>query len=142
LAEVADFFLAAFAIETPDAGEASIGETHTLGFAHNFPWNRFHGMLLQLELHVIYFFELVEEPRVNRSHLRDLFDGMTLTNRILNVGETIGMRGDQALSKNLRLDFSGADALASVESANPFLQGFFESSADSHHFADRFHLRA
>jgi len=37
LAKVADFFLTTFAIEAPDAGQASVGEPHALGFADDFP---------------------------------------------------------------------------------------------------------
>ena len=38
--------------------------------------------------------------------------------------------------------FSDADCLAGVERAHALQQRFFESAADGHHFADRFHLRA
>src|SRR6266480_2000369 len=38
LAQVADFFLIAFATQAPGSGEASIGEAHALGFAQHFPW--------------------------------------------------------------------------------------------------------
>src|ERR1019366_2420039 len=36
LAEVANFFLAAFADQTPGPGKSSIGEAHALGFAQHF----------------------------------------------------------------------------------------------------------
>ena len=87
LAEVANFFLSAFAVQAPDAGEAAVGEAHALGFAHNFDRDRFHRVLLQLQLHVANFFELVKEPRVDRGHLRDLLDGVALAQRIANVGQ-------------------------------------------------------
>ena len=106
LAEVADFFLAAFTVETPDAGEASVGESHALGFAHDLGGNRLHGMLLQLQLHVVNLFELVEEPRVDRRHLGNLLDRITLADCILYVREALGMGRHQALREDLGLDFS------------------------------------
>ena len=43
LAEVADLFLAAFAVESPGPAEAAVGETHPLGLAQDFGGDRFHG---------------------------------------------------------------------------------------------------
>src|SRR5208283_1550132 len=141
LAEVANLFLAAFAVQTPGSGEPSIGEAHALGFAQQVGGNRFHWMLLQLQLHVVNLFELVEEPGIDRGHLRDLLDRMPLANGVLHVGQALGMRSDQALCENFGLDFMRPHALARIERANSLLQGFFEGAADGHHFADGFHLR-
>ncbi len=142
LAEVADFFLAAFAIQTPGSGETAVRKAHALGFAQHLGGNRFHGVFFQLQLHVVNFFELVEEPGVDRSHLRDLFDGVSLANGVAHVGKPLGMRRDQALSEDLGFDFFRAHFLASIERANTLLQSFFEGAADGHHLADRLHLRS
>src|SRR5580698_3205968 len=142
LAEVTNFFLTAFSIQTPGSGETSVGEAHTLGFAKHRGRDRFHRMLFQLKLHVVNFFELIEKPRVNRCHLRDLFDGETLAKRVLDISQTLGMRRDQALCKNLGFNLLGANTFACIERANSFLKCFFKRAADGHHFADRLHLRS
>ena len=99
-------------------------------------------MFLQFQLHVINFFELIKEPRINRSHLGQLLNGVALTQRVANVGEPLGMRCYQALGENLGFNFFSADALSRVQCAHSFHEGFFESTADGHDLAHRFHLRA
>ena len=136
LAEVADFFLAAFAIQTPRASEPPVGESHALGLAQHLGRDRFHGMLFQLKLHIVNLFDLIKKPRVNRSHLRDLLDGESLPECILNIAQTLRMRRDQTLRKNFGLDLLGADTLPRIEGANSFLQCFFKSAANGHYFAD------
>ncbi len=98
-------------------------------------------MLFQFELLVVDFLELVQEPRIHRGHLGDLLHRVSLAQRVLHVGEALGMRRDQPLRQNLRLDLFAADALAGIERADALHQRFFEGAADGHHFADRFHLR-
>src|SRR5690242_9126214 len=102
LALVANFFLISFAAQSPGSGETSIGEAEALGIAQNFGWHRLHGMLFQLELHVINFFELVKEPGIDRGHFRDLLDGVSLTQRVEKVLQTLRVRRDQSLRENLR----------------------------------------
>src|ERR1039457_2390293 len=124
LAEVADFFLAAFAVQAPGPGETSIGETHALGFAQHLGRDRFHRVLFQLQLHVVNLFELVEEPGIDRGHLRNLLDRVPLTDGVLHVGQALGMRRDQALRENFGFDFLRPHALARIERTNSLLQGF------------------
>jgi hypothetical protein len=45
------------------------------------------GCFSNSKLHVVDFFELVEEPRVHRSHLRDLLDRVSLAQRVAHVGQ-------------------------------------------------------
>ncbi len=142
LAEVANFFLAAFPVQTPGSGETSVGEAHALGFAQHLGGDRFHRMLFQLKLHVVNFFELVEEPGIDRCHLRDLLDRESLADCVLNIGQALGMRRDQALRQNLGFDLLGSDSLAGVEGTDSLLQRFLEGAADGHHLADGFHLRS
>ena len=52
------------------------------------------------------------------------------------------MRRYQALRENLRLDAFGTDFLPRIECPHSLEQRFFESSANGHHLAHRFHLRA
>ena len=122
LAEVADLVLAAFAFQTPGPGKTSVGETHALGFAHQIGRDGFHRVLFQLELHVVNFLELVEEPGIDRGHLRDLLDRVSLADGVLHVSQPLGMRRDQALGEDLGLDFLRAHALAGIERANSLLQ--------------------
>ena len=105
LAQVADFFLIAFAAQAPGSGEAAVGESHALGVAQDCGRDRFHRMLFDFQLHVVNFFELVEEPGVDAGHFRDLLDGVALADGVANVGKALGMRRDQALGENFRLDF-------------------------------------
>src|ERR1700686_1889070 len=128
-AEVADFLLAAFAVETPDSSQTPVRKSHALSLAQHIAGERFHGMLLELKLHVINFFELIEEPGIDRCHLGDLLDGVSLAKSIAHIGEALGMRGFEALGENLRLDFLGAYFLASIERSNCFLKCFFKGAA-------------
>src|ERR1700734_1974420 len=141
LSLMANLFLIPFAAEPPGCRQSPVRKTHALGFAQNLSRDRLHGMFLQLKLHVINFFELIQKPRIDRSHLRYLLDGVALTQRVANVGKSLGMRSHQALGKNLRLYFLSPDALASVERANRFHQRFFKSSPDGLDFATEFHWR-
>ena len=99
-------------------------------------------MLLHFELHVVNFFELIEEPGINSRHFGELLDGVSLANGVTDVAQALGMWRYQALSQNFGFDFFAADAFAGVKRANAFHQRFFERPADGHDFADRFHLRA
>ena len=87
-----NFLLPTFSAKPPDAGQAAIRKSHALGFAQHFSGNRFHGVLFQLKLHVIYFFELVEKPWIDGSHLSQLLDGMALAQCVTNIREAFGMR--------------------------------------------------
>src|SRR6266853_2516471 len=140
-AEVADFLLAAFAVETPDSSQTPVRKSHALGLAQHIAGERFHRVFLPLKLHVINFFELVKEPGVDRRHLCYLLDGVPLAKSIADITQPLGMRRYQALRENLWLDFFGAQFLAGVECADAFEKRLFESAADSHYFADRLHLR-
>src|SRR4029077_15590273 len=99
-------------------------------------------MLFEFQLHVVNFFQLVEEPGIDGCDFRQLLDGVALTNRIANVGETLRMRRDTPLGEGLRLDSLRAYSLASIESANAFEKRLFKGAADRHHFANGLHLRA
>jgi hypothetical protein len=79
-------------------------------------------MLLQLKLHVVNFLELVEEPRIHRGHLRDLLDRVSLPQRVLHIGQPLGMRRHQPLRQNLGLDLVSAHALAGIERADALHQ--------------------
>src|SRR5271156_4830154 len=98
LSLVANLVLIPFAAESPGCRQSPVGKTHALGLAQNFSRDRLHGMLLQLKLHVINFFELIQKPRIDRSHLRDLLDSVALTYCVANVGNSLGMRSPQQLS--------------------------------------------
>ena len=87
-----NFLLPTFSAEPPDACQAAIGESHALGFAQHVRRNRFHGVLFQLKLHVIYFFELVEKPGIDGCHLGQLFDGVALAQSVTDIGKPFGMR--------------------------------------------------
>ena len=104
LAQMPNFFLRALAVEPPDPGQPPVGEAHALGLAQHLGGNRFHGMLFQLQLHVVNLFELVQEPGIDRRHLRQLLDGVALAQRITNVGKPLGMRRHQPLGQNLGLN--------------------------------------
>src|SRR5580704_3453846 len=140
LAEVTNFFLAAFAVQTPGSGETSIGEAHALGFAQHLGGSRFHWVLFQLQLHVVNFFELVEKPGIDRCHLRDLLDRVPLAQSVAHVREAFWMRRYQALGEDLGLDFFRAHALSGIERPDALQQRFLECAPDGHHFADRLHL--
>ena len=60
LAQMPDLLLP---FQPPRARQPSVGKSHALGLAQHLGRNRLHRMLLQLKLHVVNFFELVEEPR-------------------------------------------------------------------------------
>ena len=105
LAQMPDFFLRAFSIQPPYAGKPSIRESHALGVAQHVRGYRPHGMLFQLKLHVVYLFKLIEKPGIDRGHLRNVLNRVSLAQRITYVRETLGMRCDETLRKNLRLDF-------------------------------------
>src|SRR6266568_4159515 len=60
------FFRGALTIQAPGTRQPVIGESHALGLSQDLSGNRFHGMLLQLQLHIINFFELIEEPGIDR----------------------------------------------------------------------------
>src|SRR5437764_1961829 len=126
--QVSNFLLIALAAQTPGAGEASVGEAHALGFAYDLCRNRLDWMLLNLELHVINFFQLVEKPGIDAGHLRDLFDGVALTDRITEIRKPLRMRRDKSLCKNFRLDFFATNTLAGIERAHAFHQSFFEGA--------------
>src|SRR5262249_4552182 len=78
LAQMADLFLRAFTVKPPHARQASVGEAVALRLAQGIAWNRLHGMLLHLQLHVVDLFELVEEPWVDGRHDCTLLPGVTL----------------------------------------------------------------
>jgi len=99
-------------------------------------------VLFQLQLHVVNFFELIQEPRIHRGHLCDLLDRVPLPQSVLYVGQPLRMRRDQPLRQNLRLDLSAAYSLAGIEGANALHQRLFKGASDGHHFADRLHLHA
>ena len=105
LAEMANLLLCAFSIQPPDACQASVGKAHAFGIAQHLGRNRFHRVFLELKLHVVNLFELVEEPRIDGSHLRQILYGVTLAQGVSNVRKPLGMRRDQPLSENLRFDF-------------------------------------
>ena len=82
LALVANLFLSASAVETPDASEPSIGKSHPLRVAQNFGGKRFHRLLFKLQLHVVNLFELVQKPGIDRRCLAQLLDGVSLAQRV------------------------------------------------------------
>src|SRR5579872_1305365 len=141
LSLVANFVQIAFTIKTPGCSQPSVGKSHSLGFAQHVGRDRLHGMFLQLKLHVINFFELVEEPGIDRSHLGQLLDGVALTQCVANIRKALGMRRYQTLGENLGLDCFSADALSCVEGAHSFHQSLFKRAADGHYFAHGLHLR-
>ena len=74
--------------------------------------------------------------------LAKLLDGVALPQRVVHVGQPLGMRRHQPLRQNLRFNLRSSDAFAGIESANAFHQRFFKGASDGHHFAHGFHLRA
>src|SRR5437868_8968238 len=98
-------------------------------------------MLLQFELHVVNFFELIQEPWIDAGHLGDLLYRMTLAQGVTHIREALRVRRDQSLGEDPGLNLLRANLLPRIERAHSFEQRFLERAADSHHFADRFHLR-
>src|SRR6202790_1682312 len=139
--QVADFFCRSFFVQPPHAREPAVGDSHPLGIAQDFSRNRLHGMLFQLELHIIYFFELVEEPWVHRSHFRDLLYCVPLTQCVSDIRTPLGMRRYQPLRQDSWLDFFGTNFLSRIQRAYALKQCLFECSSDRHYFADGLHLR-
>ena len=67
---------------------------------------------------------------------------MPCAERVADVLQPLGMRRDQPLGQDARLDLFGVDALAGLQRAHGLQQRLLEGAADGHHFADRLHLRA
>ena len=67
---------------------------------------------------------------------------MPLLQRVADVLQPLGMRRDQPLGQDARLDFVAAGALAGFQRAHALQQRFLEGAADGHHLAHRLHLRA
>src|ERR1700758_1052881 len=99
-------------------------------------------MLLELQLHVVNFLQLVEKPGIDGGDLRELLDGVTLAQRVTYVAEPLRMWSDEPLRENLGLDLLRPRPLAGIERTHALEQRLFERAADGHHFANRFHLRA
>src|SRR6476660_7081628 len=97
-------------------------------------------MLRDLRLHGRDLFELVEEPGIDAGHLVQLFHGHALVQGVADVGETLGMRRDQPLREDARLDLLRADFLAGFERAYALHQRFLEGAPDGHGFAYGLHL--
>src|SRR5580692_8721583 len=89
LTQMPNFFLS---LQPPDACQPPVREAHALRVAQHFGWNRLDWMLLQFKLHVINFFELVEEPRIHRGHLSDLLYRVPLPQSVLDVRKALRMR--------------------------------------------------
>ena len=92
-------------------------------------------MLLELQLHVINFLQLVEEPGIDGGDLRELLDGVALAQRVTHVAEPLRMWSDEALRENLGLDLLRPGPLAGIERTHALEQRLFERAADGHHFA-------
>ena len=99
-------------------------------------------MRRQLFFHGGYFFELIEEPGIDSGHLVQLFDRHALMQRVAKIHEPLGMRRDQALREDPRLNLLRPDFLSRLERAHAFHQRFFECAPDGHGLADRLHLRS
>ena len=52
-------------IQTPHGSQPLIGKAHALGLPQDLGRGRLHGMLFQLELHIVNLFELVNKPGVD-----------------------------------------------------------------------------
>ncbi len=86
------------------------------------------------------FVHLLQEPGINVSHLMNLFDGAALIEGEADVIEAVGIGRDEPLIDESRIQL-GAGGFTGFETAQTFAQSLFESAADGHGFADRFHLR-
>ena len=62
LAQMPDFFLS---VQPPRPRQPPVGETLAFGLTHHLDRHRFHRVLFGLQLHVVDFFELVQEPGIN-----------------------------------------------------------------------------
>src|SRR5579864_5434739 len=98
-------------------------------------------MLPELQLHVVNFLQLVEEPGIDGGDLRELLDGVALAQRVTHVAEPLRMWSNEPLRENLGLDLLRPGPLAGIERTHAFEQRLFERAADGHHLANRFHLR-
>src|SRR5438309_11403677 len=99
-AEMANLFVPALTFEPPHIREARIGEAHTFGIAQNLGRNRFHGMLLELQLHVVNFLQLVQERGIDGGDLRALLDGVALMQRVTYVAEPLLLWSHEAVREN------------------------------------------
>src|SRR5579871_5200802 len=84
--------------------------------------------------------KLSQEPRINGSELLNLVSGPALRERKENVAQTIGVRSDQPLRNQLRVQLLGAGRLPGLKTADALRKRLLESAPDRHHLAHGLHL--
>src|SRR5262245_41933712 len=116
LPEVTDLLARALLCgQAAKVSDHAVRDAHALRIADELWRCLIERMLRHLKHEIVDLFELIEEPRVDAGHLSDLLDRVSLRESVPDVGQAFGMRRDQAIDEDARLDAFGSGSLAGFE---------------------------
>src|SRR5690606_10422439 len=127
-------------------GQTRIGEALALEAIHQVAVDSCQTEGLDLLFVLDQVFDLHQEPRIDHVHGEDFFDRHASTECIRDVPDTLGARHGQFALEHAhafrvaQVQLRVQTAHADFKAAQGFLQGFLESPADGHDFANRLHL--
>ncbi len=133
------FRTALAAIDSPDPRQSLIRQSRALRFTNLF-LGRVNRILSDVIPYVIDLFQLVQEPWIDRRHLRQFLHRHAFAQRVTYVRQPLRMRCHQPLHQDLRLQLFRTQPLPCLQRTHGFQQRLFERAPNGHRFAYRLHL--